>query len=101
MVFSIVSIRFKPCQCLDADVNGLKAQLNNLKLSVTEEVTRAFLLVQATGEAIKTSEVYLHQAKGNLSMDEGRYSTGVHNALEIGGPDALCRIAKRPGSVRI
>ena len=83
MVFSIVPIRFKPCRRLNADVNGLKAQLNSLKLSVTEEVARAFLLVQTTGEAIKTPEVALRQAKGNLSMDEGRYCTGVSNALEL------------------
>lgn len=72
-----------------ADVNGLKAQLENTKLIVTEEVTRAFLLVQATGEAIKTSEVALRQAKENLAMSEGRYKTGVSNSLELSDAQVL------------
>jgi len=65
-----------------AGVNGLRAQMENLKLSITEEVTRAFLLVQATGEAIKTSEVALRQATENLAIADGRYKTGVSDALE-------------------
>jgi TolC family type I secretion outer membrane protein len=72
-----------------ADINGLNAQLDSLKLSVTEEVTRAFLLVQANTEAIKTSEVALRQAKENLDMAEGRYKTGVSDALELSDAQVL------------
>jgi outer membrane protein TolC len=72
-----------------ADVNRYKAQYVNRRLVVTEEVTRAFLLVQATGEAIKTSEMALRQAKENLAMAEGRYKTGVSDAIELSDAQVL------------
>lgn len=56
---------------------------------ITDFQRWAFLLVPATGEGIKMSEVALRQAKGNLSMDEGRYSTGVSNASELGDAQML------------
>lgn len=72
-----------------ADISGLRAQMENLKLTITEEVTRAFLLVQATGEAIKTSKVALRQAKENLAIAEGRYKAGVSDSLERGDAQVL------------
>jgi outer membrane protein TolC len=72
-----------------ADVNRIVAQLTNRKLAVIEEVTRAFLLVQATREAINTSEIALRQAKENLAMAEGRYKTGVSDAIELSDAQVL------------
>ena len=73
----------------NAEVYRLKAQWNNLKLTVTEEVTRAYLRVEATGEAVKTSEVALQQARENLLIAEGRYKTGVSHSLELTSAQVL------------
>ena len=72
-----------------AQVQRLENQFTTSKLAVTEEVTRAFLQVQAAEESVKTAEVALRQAKENLAMAEGRYNAGVSDAIEFSDAQVL------------
>ena len=72
-----------------SSVEQLKATLANRTLIVTEEVTSAFLGVQSSSEAVKTSQVALQQAKENLSMAQGRYQTGVSDGVELNNAQVL------------
>jgi outer membrane protein len=72
-----------------ANVRRLNALYENQILSVIEEVTQAYLTVNEAGEAIKTAETALRQAKENLDMAEGRYKTGVSDSIELSDAQVL------------
>jgi outer membrane protein len=73
----------------EAEMNRLKAQLENSNLSVTEEVTRAYFQLKTAEEAIKTAENTLKQAKENLDIAQGRYQAGVSDVIELSDAQML------------
>jgi outer membrane protein len=79
-----------------AQIGEQKANLSNLKFNeevlrqnIALEVRQAGLNLQQAGESIRVSEKALQQAKENLDLAEGRYSTGVGNIIELTDAQAL------------
>jgi outer membrane protein len=73
-----------------AQIGEQKANLSNLKYN--EEVTRQNIALEVrqdvlnlgqAAESIRVSETALRQARENLDLAEGRYSTGVGNIIEL------------------
>lgn len=62
--------------------NQTRAQLEQMRLQVTQQVSQAFLVLDAAEQSIITSEVTVRQAQENLDLAEGRYRTGVGDAIE-------------------
>lgn len=65
-----------------ANLLKVKSQLRQSELSVTKEVNEALLNVNQALDSIQTSREALRQATENLELAEGRYRTGVGNAIE-------------------
>jgi outer membrane protein len=72
-----------------AAVSRLNALVESRKLSVTEEVTRAYFLLQTARETIKNAEIALGQAKDNLAIAQGRYKAGVSDSIELSDAQVL------------
>jgi len=70
-------------------VNRLHAQLDSLRLQVTEEVTRAYVQLQTARETIKNAETALTQAEENLALARGRYAAGVSDSIELSDAQVL------------
>jgi len=73
-----------------AQVGEQKANLANLKFNeevlrqnIALEVRQDVLTLQQASESIRVSEKVLAQARENLELAEGRYSTGVGNIIEL------------------
>lgn len=65
-----------------AKMNQTRAQLEQMRLQVTQQVSQAFLILDAAEQSIETSLVTVRQARENLDLAEGRYRTGVGDAIE-------------------
>jgi outer membrane protein len=73
-----------------AQIGEQKANLSNLKYNeevlrqnIALEVRQAVLNLEQAAESIRVSETALRQARENLDLAEGRYSTGVGNIIEL------------------
>jgi outer membrane protein len=73
-----------------AQIAEQKANLSNLKFNeeverqdIALEVRQAVLNLAQAAESIRVSEKGLQQARENLDLAEGRYSTGVGNIIEL------------------
>ncbi len=65
-----------------ASVAVYRSQLRQLELSVIQEVSEAFLLLNEAAETISTAEVALVNAEENMALATGRYDNGVGDAIE-------------------
>ena len=65
-----------------AKLKQTRAQLEQMRLQVTQQVAQAFLILDAAEQSIATSQVTVRQAQENLDLAEGRYRTGVGDAIE-------------------
>jgi outer membrane protein len=65
-----------------ARINQTRAQLDQTRLQVIQQVSQAYLGLDAAEQSIATSEVTVRQAQENMDLAEGRYRTGVGDAIE-------------------
>jgi outer membrane protein len=65
-----------------ARIRQTRAQLEQTRLQVIQQVSQAYLRLGETEESIAAAEVAVHQAQENLDLAEGRYRTGVGDAIE-------------------
>lgn len=72
-----------------ADLDNFKAQEENRRLTVTEEVSSAYFLLNTSIEAIKTAQIVLTQAQENLAIAQGRYKAGVSDSIELSDAQVL------------
>lgn len=72
-----------------ADLQNLEAQEDNLRQQIALEVRQSFLSLRQAAERIRVSEQALVQARENLGLAEGRYSTGLGNIIELTGAQVL------------
>ena len=77
-----------------AQIDKLEAGRRQLELQVLNEVSTAYLGLNATIEAIKTSELGLVQAQENMDLADGRYKNGVGNAIEYSDAELALTQAK-------
>lgn len=59
------------------------AQVNNLKLTINQNVEQTFLNFESAKTQLKVAEDSLRLAKENFELAEGRYKVGVGNYLEF------------------
>lgn len=72
-----------------AVVNRLLAQVDSGRLSVKEEVSKSYFLLQTARETIRNAEVVLEQARENLNIAQGRYKAGVSDFIELSDAQVL------------
>jgi outer membrane protein len=77
-----------------AEVDRLTARLRQYELQVLNEVSVAYLGLNATIEAIGTSELGVKQAQENMDLADGRYRNGVGNAIEYSDAELALTQAK-------
>ena len=65
-----------------AEIDKLEASRRQLELQVLNEVSVSYLGLNASIEAIVTSEFAVKQAQENMELADGRYRNGVGNAIE-------------------
>jgi outer membrane protein TolC len=66
-----------------ANLRGLQAQEEDLRQQIALEVRQSWLNLRQAAESIRISEQTLVEARENLDIAEGRYSTGVGNIIEL------------------
>jgi outer membrane protein len=67
-----------------ANLAGLGAQLETLRLAIRLEVEQAHLAVRAAAASLEASKEALVNARERLRLAESRYQTGVGNIIELG-----------------
>jgi outer membrane protein len=77
-----------------AQIDKLEGSRRQLELQVLNEVSVAYLGLNATIEAIKTTELGLVQAQENMDLADGRYKNGVGNAIEYSDAELALTQAK-------
>jgi outer membrane protein len=77
-----------------AEVDKLTARLKQAELQVLNEVSVAYLGLNASIEAIVTSEQAVKQAQENMDLADGRYRNGVGNAIEYSDAELALTQAK-------
>ncbi len=77
-----------------ANLRGLEAQQEGLRLQVALEVRQSLLTLREAEESIRVSEQTLVQAQENLDLAEGRYSAGVGNIIELTDAQVLLTSAR-------
>ena len=77
-----------------AQIDKLEASRKQLEIQVLNEVSVAYLGLNATIEAIKTTEIGLIQAQENMDLADGRYKNGVGNAIEYSDAELALTQAK-------
>ena len=77
-----------------ANLRGLEAQQEDLRLQVALEVRQSLLTLREAEESIRVSEQTLVQAQENLDLAEGRYSAGVGNIIELTDAQVLLTSAR-------
>jgi outer membrane protein len=77
-----------------AQVDKLEAGRRQIELQVLNEVSTAYLGLNTTIEAIKTTELGLVQAQENMDLADGRYKNGVGNAIEYSDAELALTQAK-------
>ncbi len=78
-----------------ANILNLKAQLDAERNQIRLEVDQARLSVRATKAAISAADDAIVNAREQLRLAEGRYQTGVGNAIEL--ERLTARPQQRPG----
>ena len=66
-----------------ANLSNLKYNEEVLRQNIALEVRQAVLNLEQAAESIRVSETALRQARENLDLAEGRYTTGVGNIIEL------------------
>lgn len=66
----------------EANVGSLAAQLDSLRLQLRLEVEQTRLAVRATKSTVRATEDALKSAREQLRLADGRFETGVGNAVE-------------------
>ena len=66
------------------NLQGLQAQVDELRLQVRLDVEQSRLGVKAAKAALEASQEVLVNAKERLRLAEGRYETGVGSIIELG-----------------
>ncbi len=77
-----------------AEIDKLEASRRQLELQVLNEVSVAYLGLNASIEAITTSEFAVKQAQENMELADGRYRNGVGNAIEYSDAELALTQAK-------
>jgi TolC family type I secretion outer membrane protein len=77
-----------------ANLLKVKAQFRQSELKVSKEVIEALLSVNQALDSIDTTRETLRQATENLELAEGRYRTGVGNAVEYSDAQLSLTTAK-------
>ncbi|MCX5880439.1 MAG: TolC family protein [Deltaproteobacteria bacterium] len=77
-----------------AQIDKLEAGRRQLELQVLNDVSVAYLGLNTTIEAIKTTELGLVQAQENMDLADGRYKNGVGNAIEYSDAELALTQAK-------
>jgi outer membrane protein len=67
-----------------ATLSGLSAQMDQERQAIRLEVEQARLSVRAAKATLKATAEALENAKDQLRLAEGRYSTGVGSVIELG-----------------
>jgi outer membrane protein len=65
-----------------ARIKQTRAQLEQVRLQVIQQVSQAYLGLDSAEQSIVTAEVTVRQAQENMDLAEGRYRTGVGDAIE-------------------
>ncbi len=68
----------------EANLGGLQAQLDLVRQQIRVELDQARLSVHAGKASMSATQDGLTAAKQRLDLAEGRYETGVGNAIELG-----------------
>lgn len=76
-----------------AAVAGLKADLRKMELDVNQEVLNAFIHACESFESITVAETALKEAEENMALAQGRYRTGLGNAIEFSDAEMLLTAA--------
>lgn len=66
-----------------ANLRNLQAQEDDLRQQIALEVRQSLLNLRQAEESIRVSEQTLIQARENLDLADGRYTTGVGNIIEV------------------
>ncbi len=77
-----------------AELKRIQAQIKERELKVRQDVSQAFLYLHQASESIDSAALGLKQAKENLDLAQGRYRTGVGDALEFSDAQVLFTQAK-------
>ena len=77
-----------------AEIDKLEASRRQLELQVLNEVSVSYLGLNASIEAIVTSEFAVKQAQENMELADGRYRNGVGNAIEYSDAELALTQAK-------
>ena len=77
-----------------AEIDKLEASLRQLELQVLNDVSVSYLGLNASIEAITTSEFAVKQAQENMELADGRYRNGVGNAIEYSDAELALTQAK-------
>jgi outer membrane protein len=77
-----------------ASLGKLKAQLRKLELEVNREVVKAFIGVTESRDTIGMARVALREAKENMELAQGRYGTGLGNAIEFADAEMTLTLSK-------
>ncbi|MBU1234038.1 MAG: TolC family protein [Proteobacteria bacterium] len=75
-----------------SSLRSYKAQMRDIELTVTQEVTNNFLLAEEQRESVFLANEILTLAEENLDLADQRYKTGLGDMIEFN--DAQLRIAK-------
>ena len=78
----------------EASLGKLKANLRKMELEVNREVLKAFIGVNESNETIETAKMALREAKENMELAQGRYGTGVSDAIEFADAEMALTLSK-------
>jgi len=65
-----------------------------MELEVNREVFRAFIGVNESNETIETAKMALREAEENMELAQGRYGTGVGDAIKFADAEMALTIGK-------
>jgi outer membrane protein len=77
-----------------AGIGKLKANLRKMELEVNREVLKAFIGVSESKETMETAKIALREATENMALAQGRYGTGVGDAIEFADAEMALTISK-------
>lgn len=77
-----------------ASLGRLKAELKKMALSIKREVEQALISVEESHETIRVAKIALNEARENMDLARGRYSTGLGDAIEFSDAEMNLTIAK-------
>ncbi|MCP4577337.1 MAG: TolC family protein [Deltaproteobacteria bacterium] len=77
-----------------AGIGKLKANLRKMELDVNREVLKAFIGVNESKETMDTAKIALREATENMALAQGRYGTGVGDAIEFADAEMALTLSK-------